>query len=81
MRQEVISNEETHEDPVIHTALKVKGKRQAGHRQLSGEVLKIQRESSNWDLMFHIASHTQNSQAVSPAIVFYKYDKSNKSRD
>lgn len=38
--KEVISNKETHEDPVVHTPLKVKGKGQAGHRELSGEVLK-----------------------------------------
>lgn len=40
MWEEVISNEETHEDPIVHTPLKVKGERQAGHGELSGEVLK-----------------------------------------
>lgn len=40
MWQEVISNKETHKDPVIYTPLKVEGKRQAGHGQLSGQVLK-----------------------------------------
>lgn len=40
MWEEVISNKETHEDPIIHTPLKVKGERQAGHGELSGKVLK-----------------------------------------
>lgn len=40
MWQEVISNKETHKDPVIYTPLKVEGKRQAGHGQLSSQVLK-----------------------------------------
>lgn len=40
MWQEVISNKEAHEDPVVNAPLKVKGKREAGHRQLSGQVLK-----------------------------------------
>lgn len=39
MWEEVISNKETHEDPIINAPLEVEGKRQAGHRQLSGEVL------------------------------------------
>lgn len=45
MRKEVISNKETHEDPVVYTPLKVEGKRQAGHGQLSREVLKTCKES------------------------------------
>lgn len=40
MWQEIISNKETHEDPVVDASLKIKGKRQTGHGQLSGEVLK-----------------------------------------
>lgn len=40
MWEEVVSYEETHEDPVVDAALEVKLKRQAGHRQLSGQVLK-----------------------------------------
>lgn len=39
MWKEVIPNKETHEDPVINAPLEFEGKRQAGHRQLSGEVL------------------------------------------
>ncbi len=45
MWQEIISNKETHEDPVVDAPLKVKGKRKAGHGQLSGQVLKTWRES------------------------------------
>lgn len=44
MWQEVISNKEAHEDPVVYAPLKVKGERQAGHGQLSGQVLKTWRE-------------------------------------
>lgn len=42
MWKEVVPNKETHEDPVVHAPLKVEGKRQAGHGQLSGQVLKAQ---------------------------------------
>lgn len=45
MWQEVVSNKKAHEDPVIYAPLKVEGKRQAGHGQLSGEVLKTWEES------------------------------------
>lgn len=48
MRKEVISNKETHEDPVVYTPLKVEGKRQAGHRQLSGEVLKTRKAKQSY---------------------------------
>lgn len=40
MRQEVVPHEEAHEDPVVHAALKVEGKRQTGHGQFSGQVLR-----------------------------------------
>lgn len=40
MWEEVVSYEETHEDPIVDAALEVKLKWQAGHRQLSGQVLK-----------------------------------------
>lgn len=43
MWQEVISDKEAHEDPVVDAPLKVKGKWQAGHGQLSGQVLKTVR--------------------------------------
>lgn len=39
--EEVVSYEETHEDPIVDAALEVKLKWQAGHCQLSGQVLKI----------------------------------------
>lgn len=39
VRQEVVPDEEAHEDPVVDAPLKVEGKRQAGHGQLSGQVL------------------------------------------
>lgn len=38
--KEVISNKEAHEDPVVYTSLKVKGKGQAGHGELPGQVLR-----------------------------------------
>lgn len=48
MRQEVVSYKEAHEDPVVHAPLEVKGKGQAGHGQLSGQVLETCRQ------LFHI---------------------------
>lgn len=37
--QEVVPHKETHEDPVVHAALKVKLEWQTGHGQLPGQVL------------------------------------------
>lgn len=45
MWKEIISNKETHEDPVVYAPLEVEGKRQAGHGQLSGQILKTSKES------------------------------------
>ena len=39
MREEVVANEEAHEDPVVHAPLEVKGERQAGHGELLLQVL------------------------------------------
>lgn len=54
MWQEIISNKETHEDPVVDASLKIKGKRQTGHGQLSGEVLKTWRGSKHLFLRFSL---------------------------
>lgn len=39
MRQEIVSNKEAHEDPVVHTPLELKGERQASHGQFPLQVL------------------------------------------
>lgn len=39
MRKEVISHKEAHEDPVINTPLKIEGEGQAGHGELSFQIL------------------------------------------
>lgn len=39
MREEVIPHKEAHEDPVINTPFKIKSERQAGHRELSLQIL------------------------------------------
>lgn len=55
--KEVISNKETHEDPIVHTPLKVKGERQAGHRELSGKVLKTRLVLKFLKLLYLLYNH------------------------
>ena len=52
MRQKVVTNKEAHENPVVDTPLKVEGKWQAGHGQLSGEVLNTGKEGNELSFRF-----------------------------
>lgn len=39
MRKEVISHKEAHEDPIVNAPLNIKRERQAGHGELSFQIL------------------------------------------
>ena len=45
MRKEVVSHKEAHEDPVVNAPLDVKRERQAGHGELSFQILRPKRNA------------------------------------
>lgn len=49
VREEVVSDKETHEHPVVDAPLKVKREGQTGHGQLSSEILKRNAAPLTWN--------------------------------
>ena len=52
MRQEVISNEETHEDPVINCSLEVIREREIWHREISLKIFSQNTQAHKYVLLF-----------------------------
>ena len=51
MGQEVIANEEAHENPIVDGSLEIVGKGQVGHLQVSPQVLSKHRETNKDELL------------------------------